>query len=133
MSDRPPLQPPARYIGPRTRGCGEAETHERNLWIVDRLREGYTLHEVADAVSIAIRTLMEIRAKLDPRPARTPKPPKPARKHNPLEATRSFIFEFRRGLPDNVQQWLIDECPDGITMGEFVASIVVDAYAEESV
>lgn len=128
------IRVPDRFRGPRRRGEGEEETAERNQWVADRLKEGHSVEEVASAVGISAHTVIGIRGKFFPRVARRKATSIPGRalKRNYLPVERSFAFEIRRGLSEEAQKWLIEQCPNGVTMGAFIASIITDAYLEET-
>lgn len=63
---------------------------------------------------------------------------KSAEKHNVTPSTlrsilgiktHGLVFKF---LPNHVAEWLDMECPDGMTVYEYAAIIITDAYNEEN-
>ena len=118
---------PDKWIGPRDRGHGKEDTLARQRWMVGLLSKGYTVKEIAAAVRISERTVYKAHAKI--RGTRTDKP---RSKRNPMFVDRYTGYEIRRGLTDETQDWLVENCPDGVTIGAFIASIVTDTYAEET-
>ena len=128
----PAIKVPPNWIGPRRRGEGVEETEARRKWMVGLLAQGHTSEDIAAAVRISVNTVHKARMKINGTRTGRQVTPKPKLKRNPLEVDTSTGFEIRRGLTDETQYWLIDNCPDGVTIGAFIASIVTDAHAEET-
>lgn len=123
---------PDKWIGPRDRGDGKEETLARQKWMVGLLSKGYTVKEIASAVRISERTVYKAHAKIYGTRTTKPDTGKPRSKRNPMFVDRYTGYEIRRGLTDETQDWLVENCPDGVTIGAFIASIITDAYAEET-
>ena len=48
-----------------------------------------------------------------------------------LNVKRGSIQEIMEALPPEVRTWLLGNVPEGATIADFAASVIVDAYHEE--
>lgn len=127
----PRIAVPDKWIGPRRRGEGAEETEARREWMVGLLEKGHTSEEIAAAVRISVNTVHKARMKINGTRTSRQAVVKPKPKRNPLDVDTSTGYEIRRNLTDETQDWLLKNCPEGVTIGQFIASIVTDAHAEE--
>lgn len=118
------LRAPPRIRGPRKRGGCQNILAERSAWIIAKSKEGFTSIEIAEGVGISPTQVRRII--IDNGEMKTV-----ASAPQPLPVPRTFITDFRDALSNEARRWLLENCPDGVTMGAFIASIVTDAHAEE--
>lgn len=136
MSTLPEIVVPPKWRGPRRRDDSMEETAARNRWMVDLINAGHPMEAVAYALGISLGTVMGIRSKLDPvrkKKAALREAYKVEKvRRNPLPMDREFGYQMRKALSIEAQDWLIAQCPDGVAMADFIASIITDAHQEET-
>lgn len=118
------LTAPRHLQGPMRNYPDLAVLQERNQWCADRLEEGRTIHELKKALGISAGPIYAA--------ARSAGYVKVHKKNRPqVQMGKKFLSEFQQNLSDEVKNWLNASCPKSVTMGEHVASIIVDAYFDE--
>ena len=112
------LQAPSHLVGrflPGDRDRAEA----RKAWILLKRRQGHSCQEIADAIGLSLHRVYGL--------TRARWKAERQSRHDQFTGRK-----FLETLSPDIRKWMRKECPKGIGLEQFVASIVTDAHAEET-